>query len=255
MAIKHDHQYRVGTCGFHNKHWKGIFYPEKLAQRKWFEFYCEKFNSLEINTTFYRFPTAARLNLWYAKSAADFTFSVKAPRLITHFNQFNNCERLLDEFYTACRDGLREKLGCTLFQLPARLVYSKEKLSQILFSLDPAFHNVIEFRDASWWNPEVYDALAENNITFCSISHPKYPTDLIANTAIFYLRLHGDEELYFSDYTSQRLKVFDAAIHHFHDLSSIYVYFNNTASEAGVLNALEFKLIIESNRGISAISD
>ena len=239
-------KFYIGTCGFQNKHWKGIFYPEKLAMRKWFEYYGEQFNSLEINTTFYRFPAVAHLELWYNKSPAEFKFSVKAPRLITHFKTFDDCERLLHDFYTACREGLKEKLGCTLFQMPAKVEYSFEKLDLILSSLNPSFQNVIEFRHVSWWNYDVYDALAEKNITFCNISHPQLPTDLVANTPIFYLRLHGDENLYYSDYPTPRLKSFLQGIRQFSEMKEAYVYFNNTASQCGVLNAIEFNNIVAS---------
>lgn len=241
----------IGTCGFQNKHWKGIFYPEKLPLRKWFEHYCEHFNSLEINTTFYRFPTAARLELWYAKSPVDFKFSVKAPRLITHFKSFNDCERLLNDYYTACREGLKEKLGCTLFQMPAKIEYSFEKLDRIISCLDPAFQNVIEFRHVSWWNADVFDALADKNIIFCSISHPQLPTDFIANNPVFYLRLHGDENLYFSNYPTPKLKSFLNGIQQISDLKEAYVYFNNTASDSGILNAIEFKQMIETGKSNS----
>src|ERR1700760_568766 len=116
----------IGCSGFYNKDWKELFYPKGLAQSKWFEYYCTQFNTLELNTTFYRFPTIEMLKKWYDKSPADFKFSVKAPRLITHYKQFNEVERLLNDFYSSVREGLKEKLGAVLFQLPARVVYSEE---------------------------------------------------------------------------------------------------------------------------------
>ena len=121
-------QYHIGCSGFYNKDWKNDFYPNGLAQRKWFEYYCTQFNSLELNTTFYRFPRVEFLQKWYDKSPSDFKFSVKAPRLITHFKQLKDCERLLDDFYSTIREGLKEKLGTVLFQLPAKIIYSEELL-------------------------------------------------------------------------------------------------------------------------------
>jgi uncharacterized protein YecE (DUF72 family) len=75
----------IGCSGFYNKDWKEVFYPNGLPQSKWFEFYCTQFNTLELNTTFYRFPTIEMLKKWYDTSPADFKFSVTAPRLITHY--------------------------------------------------------------------------------------------------------------------------------------------------------------------------
>ena len=132
--------------------------------------------------------------------------------------------------------------------MPAKIEYSFEKLDQIMSSLDPSFQNVIEFRHISWWNLDVFDALAEKNIVFCSINHPILPSDLIANNPVFYLRLHGDENLYFSDYPTPRLKAFLQGIQQISELKEAYVYFNNTASGSGILNALEFKQMVMDNK-------
>src|SRR5436189_4790855 len=113
-------QYYIGCSGFHNKDWKKEFYPAGLPQTKWFEYYCTRFNTLELNTTFYRFPRIEFLQKWYQKSPAGFIFSVKAPRLITHYKQFNETTDLLHDFYSTIREGLKEKLGAVLFQLPAK---------------------------------------------------------------------------------------------------------------------------------------
>jgi uncharacterized protein YecE (DUF72 family) len=98
--------FKIGCSGFYNRHWKGIFYPEKLPQKQWLNFYCEHFNTLELNTTFYRFPTKENLKAWRDKSPEDFLFSVKVPQLITHFKKFNGCKKLIADFYLACQQGL-----------------------------------------------------------------------------------------------------------------------------------------------------
>src|SRR3982750_2937983 len=116
----------IGCSGFHYKHWKDIFYPQGLPQTKWFEFYCQHFNTLELNVTFYRFPRLSFLETWYKKSPKEFRFSVKAPRLITHFKQFHDSERFISDFYNVVKEGLKDKLGCTLFQLPPRSAYKEE---------------------------------------------------------------------------------------------------------------------------------
>src|SRR4051812_36983931 len=110
----------IGCSGFHYKHWKDIFYPEGLPQKKWFEFYCENFNTLELNVTFYRFPQLAFLESWYKRSPKKFRFAVKAPRSITHYKQFHDTESLISDFYGVVKTGLKNKLGCILFQLPPR---------------------------------------------------------------------------------------------------------------------------------------
>jgi uncharacterized protein YecE (DUF72 family) len=240
-------QYFIGCSGFYNKDWKDVFYPNGLPQTKWFEFYCTQFNTLELNTTFYRFPTIEMLKKWYDKSSADFKFSVKAPRLITHYKQFNDVARLLNDFYTSVQEGLREKLGCVLFQLPARIEYSEEFLQRITQNLDSNFKNVIEFRHLSWWNQFVYDELAKNNISFCSISIKNLPAEIIANTSYIYYRFHGIKKLYFSEYTKQTIKNFGDEVKKQSNINTAYIYFNNTATIAAINNSRYLKSILENN--------
>ena len=108
-------QAKIGCSGYYNQQWKGIFYPEKLPTSKWFGFYCEHFKTFEINATFYKFPTVKILETWFKKSPDDFIFSVKAPKLITHINKFENSQKLINNFYTVCQQGLLHKLGPILF--------------------------------------------------------------------------------------------------------------------------------------------
>ncbi len=236
---------KTGCSGYYNRHWKKIFYPEKLAQSKWFEFYCEQFSTVELNSTFYKFPTTQSLNTWYKKAPAGFVFSVKAPKLITHFKRFNDCEREISEFYLACREGLKEKLACTLFQLPPNIQYSEEKLEQIIGSLDRSFTNVIEFRHPGWWKKKVYDTLAEHKIIFCSVSHPSMPDDIVVNTETAYVRLHGVPKMFYSGYTNEQLEHLYKFIIKKRKVKDGYVYFNNTAADEGVLNALEFQKLVK----------
>src|SRR5258708_6683244 len=111
----------IGCSGFHYREWKEKFYPEKMPQRKWFDYYSSQFNTIELNVTFYRFPQIKTLQNWYEKSPAEFCFAVKVPRLITHYKQFNDTDQLLTDFYSTTRSGLREKLGPVLFQLPGKI--------------------------------------------------------------------------------------------------------------------------------------
>ncbi len=236
---------RTGCSGYYNNHWKEIFYPETLPPDKWFEFYSRQFNSVELNTTFYRFPTVESFHKWYKKSPAGFLFSVKAPKLITHLKRFNDCEQLVSDLYSACEHGLRDKLACILFQLPSGIQYSKEKLQQIITCLKPEFKNVIEFRHKSWWTKKVYDHLAENKITFCSVSHPDLPDTIIANTSTVYLRLHGIPEIFNSGYSDEQLAQLYGSILKKKKMKECYVYFNNTAGNEAILNAQQFQKLLQ----------
>jgi uncharacterized protein YecE (DUF72 family) len=121
-------QWHIGCSGFHYKHWKEIFYPKEVPQRKWFEHYCEHFKTLELNVTFYRFPQIPMLQSWYERSPADFYFSVKAPRLITHFKKMNDCEKFLNDFYHTVEVGLKKKPVVYYSSLRPALILRKKGL-------------------------------------------------------------------------------------------------------------------------------
>lgn len=231
--------WHIGCSGFHYKHWKGTFYPEGLAQNKWFSYYCQFFNTLELNVTFYRFPQLSFLQNWRLKSPDGFRFAVKAPRAITHYKKFNDSTELITDFYRTVQEGLEDKLGCILFQLPPNFHYSEDHLQKIINNLDNSFLNVVEFRHASWWNDEVYQKLAAKNITFCGMSHPTLPRDIISNAPLFYHRMHGEGQLYASNYEKPQLELLVKEIKSRKNLSEAYIFFNNDIHTYAIFNAME----------------
>lgn len=238
--MKKEKIFKIGCSGYYNRHWKGVFYPEKMPPAQWLDFYCQHFNTLELNSTFYKFPTVKTLNTWFRKSPDDFIFSVKAPKLITHFKKFKDVTQLMDDFYLACQQGLEHKLGCTLFQLPPSIRFEESKLNEIIDVMNPAFTNVIEFRHKSWWSKKVYDALAQKQIIFCSVSHPSMPPSVVINSPISYMRLHGVPRMFYSSYSDQDLLDLFNTLQKKTKIKQAYLYFNNTADIAGVLNARHF---------------
>ncbi len=235
----------IGCSGFHYKEWKDIFYPEKLPQSKWFQFYGEHFNTLEINTTFYKFPTEKSLGKWYDASSADFKFSVKVPRLITHYKKFTDCESILRDFYVSAGAGLQEKLGCVLFQLPPQFIYSPEKLDLIISSVDASFKNVFEFRNVSWWNEHVFQQFRKNNLIFCGVSFPKLPEEVIATTSNLYYRFHGVPVLYKSLYEESFIENIHLQIENT-NAGEAWIYFNNTWGHAAIINSRYLQKLIAS---------
>ncbi len=231
----------TGCSSYYNRKWTGIFYPDDLPAKTWFAYYCAHFSAYELNATFYKFPTAKSLHGWYEKSPDKFIFSIKAPKLITHIRQFDDCERELSEFYTACRDGMKDKLGYVLFQLPPGFHYSPEKLQLVISRMDSDIQNVVEFRHASWWNKDVYDAFIESGLIFCSVNHPKLPTTLIETAATGYLRMHGNPDMFYSEYSIDDLHQLRDNIQNAKKLNKAMVFFNNTASTGGIVNALAMK--------------
>lgn len=237
--------WHIGCSGFYYRDWRGPFYPIDLPQRKWFEFYCGSFNTVELNGTFYRFPQLKTLQSWYQRCPTHFRFSVKAPRAITHYRKFNDCAGFLTSFYDTINNGLQEKLGPVLFQLPPGLSYSEEKLEQILNSLNPYFKNVLEFRHTTWWRDDVYKALAEKHVIFCGQSYPGLPDEVIINTESIYYRFHGVPVLYRSPYSVEFMKNVVEVANCDERVKEAWCYFNNDYDGVGAANAKEMMGLVD----------
>jgi len=235
----------IGCSGFAYKEWKEVFYPQGLPQSKWFDYYTQHFNTLELNVTFYRFPTLKSLQAWYDKAPDGFVFSAKVPRWITHYRRFEETERMLGDFYGLLKDGLKEKMGVVLFQLPGQFAYSTEKLHKIIAQLDYSFTNVIEFRNEGWWRKDVMQLLKKNNIGFCGVSFPKLPDDAVINTTMPYYRFHGVPKLFYSQYSKAFVKKIYEQLATKKSSKTIYVYFNNTATQAAINNARYLQTLIK----------
>jgi uncharacterized protein YecE (DUF72 family) len=235
----------IGCSGFYYKPWREKFYPPGLPQRKWFEFYCEHFNTVELNVTFYRFPKLEDLKGWYKRSPEDFKFTVKAPRLITHYKRFHNAARETNDFYNSVRQGLDNKLGCVLFQLHPGMEFKEENLDRILGTMDLSYTNVIEFRHPSWWCEKVLSALKREGITFCSISYPNLPDEVFKTAATMYYRFHGVPHLYLSSYSNEKLIQIGGDIKKLRGVKDVYCYFNNDIEVAAVSNAKNLQDIVE----------
>jgi uncharacterized protein YecE (DUF72 family) len=238
-------EWHIGCSGFHYKHWKERFYPDGLPQKKWFDYYCQHFKTLELNVTFYRFPQLSFLQNWRTNSPDDFRFAVKAPRAITHYRKFINTVDFISTFYDTINDGLQQKLGPVLFQMPPSFQYDEGKLDRVINSLDASFNNVFEPRHASWWNQKVYDSLAEKNITFCGMSYPGLPDDVIQNAPSVYYRFHGVPDLYSSPYNEEFLKKVIAAMHK--PTRAGWFYFNNDINAIAPRNAKEMIALLPDN--------
>lgn len=238
-------QWRIGCSGYHYAEWRRFFYPEGLPQRKWFEFYSQHFNSLELNVTFYRFPKLDWLQGWRLRSPDNFMFTVKAPRLITHFKRLREAKDALQGFYDTVRNGLGEKLGCILFQFPSSFVYEEHRLERILNLVDGSFRNVVEFRHRTWWNPAVFNAFEAKGISYSAMSHPDLPDEVIRTSPVVYYRFHGVPHLYISKYDLQALERVAQEIQGLSGASEAYIYFNNTAEGAAITNGKQFQELCE----------
>lgn len=229
-------KYQVGCSGYYYPQWKNKFYPAGLQPKNWLTHYSSVFNTVELNGTFYRIPTLNSLQKAAEVTPEDFTFSVKMNRSITHIQRLKEKQTILD-FQELILKGLGKKLSHFLFQMPPSFHFNEQNLGKVIDHIPHRSQNAIEFRHPSWWNEETEQALKDAELTFYNVDFPGLKTYFI-HTADFYLRLHGNPELFISPYNSEQLKTYYQQIPG--EVKSCSVYFNNTMYEAGYKNALEF---------------
>jgi uncharacterized protein YecE (DUF72 family) len=154
----------AGTSGFSYAEWKGKFYPTGTKDADFLRYYASKFDTVEINNTFYRMPKSALLTGWSGKVPEAFVFVLKASQRITHHGKLENTEDNVAYFWSVAQE-LGGRLGPVLFQLPPYLRKDAEKLKRFLGSLPPGMRAVIEFRHRSWFDEETLSALREHGAT------------------------------------------------------------------------------------------
>lgn len=237
----------IGCSGWQYPEWEGIFYPKNLPKSRWFEFYASKFNTVEINYSFYHFPSEKTYQRWLAQAPKNFRYSIKAHRVITHYKKFKNTKKLIQDFY-AKAESLEDKLGQILFQLPETFQYSEENLETILSQLNSKKPNVIEFRHSSWFQNKVQKAFQQNHITVCSVDAPKLPRQVMSSGKIFYLRMHGKKSWYKGNYTTSNLRDWLSAIEQ-KKFQQIWIYFNNDIGGYAPKNALSLNRLLQTSGG------
>lgn len=154
----------VGTSGYNYPHWRGVFYPEGLAQKRWFEYYAARFGAVELNVTFYGTPKRETFERWAEHTPDGFRFVLKGSRFITHVKRLTEPGATVPRFFERC-EPLGEKLGAVLWQLPPRFAADAERLARFCDELvadkrAARVRHAFEFRDASWFDDTVYAALA-----------------------------------------------------------------------------------------------
>ena len=240
----------IGTSGYNYPHWwNGVFYPSHLPQKRWLEFYGDSFNTVELNVSFYRLPTREAFVSWHKRTPEHFSFAVKGSRFITHINRLKDCRDpltlLLDH-----ASPLKEKLGALLWQLPPKFRFQKERLEEfcVLLSTLPRskrLRHAFEFRDESWLCEEAFRVLQEFDFTFCIAPGSGLPCAERVTSDLVYLRLHGGEVLYGSDYSDKELKQWAEKIRNWEKKKkTVFVYFNNDTYGFAIKNALSLKKLM-----------
>ena len=230
-------KYHIGTSGWVYPHWRDVFYPPKLPQSKWLEFYTRHFHTVELNNSFYRLPSEKAFSNWRDTSPEGFIYAVKVSRFITHIKRLKEVEEPVETFLSRARH-LKKKLGPLLYQLPPNMRRNDERLDAFLSLLPRGLRHVVEFRHESWLDEEVFDILRKYNIGFCVFDMPGLACPLVSTADFAYIRFHGASGLYFSCYSDEELEDWAQKISALgKDLDTVYIYFNNDAQGFATRNA------------------
>ncbi len=220
-------QIRVGCSGWQYRHWRGVFYPVELPQARWLEFYAQAFDTVEINNSFYRLPEASTFRRWRERVPHGFLFAVKASRYLTHMKKLKDPDQPLDLFFSrACELG--PALGPVLYQLPPRWPVDVDRLKTFLAALPATIRQAIEFRNASWYTPDVLRLLDRFGVALCLHDMPGSATDAQPAGPFVYLRFHGSGARYGGGYSDRQLSRHASWIRsRLAENVSVYAYFNN----------------------------
>lgn len=181
----------VGTSGYNYPEWKGTFYPEKFPASKMFAYYAERFRTVEINYTFYRMPTPKLTEGWRDQAPPGFTYTLKAPKRITHERRLVDCEEAMRLFIESAR-GLEHHLACLLFQLPPNFRADAARLDAFLALVPGDLRAAVEFRHDSWHSDEVFGVLSTHNAALCIADMGDTTTPLVATARHGYFRLRDE---------------------------------------------------------------
>ena len=236
---------RIGTSGFHYKHWIGPFYPAKTPAARMLDFYLQHFDTVELNNSFYRLPLVGALESWRDAVPPNFVFAVKASRFITHNKKLKDPDGALENFIPRIA-LLGSKLGPILFQLPPNWQVNVERLQDFLTALPKQHRYAFEFRELSWMKPEVLEVLKRFNAAFCIYELAGYRSPLNVTADFIYVRLHGPEaNKYQGSYNEDRLRSWARQIEVWaRTQKAIYVYFDNDQAGYAAQNALTLKNMV-----------
>ncbi|MCE5197601.1 MAG: DUF72 domain-containing protein [Armatimonadota bacterium] len=232
-----------GTSGWNYKHWRQRFYPEGLPQSRWLEYYSSRFDTVEINNSFYRLPEHSTFEKWRENSPQGFTFAVKASRYLTHIKKLKDpeepLERLLDH-----SAGLAEKRGPILYQFPPGWAMDLDRLRYFLSILPSNVRHVFEFRNDSWHNNTVWSLLSDYNVAYCVMDSPYLPIHFRTTTNFSYIRMHSGTEPTGGDYTPEYLSECARRVEQMLGAGDVYIYFNNDWNAFAVYNALLLRQLV-----------
>ncbi len=235
---------RIGCSGWNYKHWRERFYPKGLPASRWFAFYAEHFNTVEINNSFYRLPSPETFEKWRNQAPPGFCYAVKANRFITQAKKLKECDEPLERMMHAAR-RLGDRLGPMLYQLPPSLKINLDRLEDFLRIVPKDVTNVFEFRDKSWHVPETFALLDRYGASFCAHDMPGSASERAAVGPIAYVRFHGGEGKYWGRYSDEGLLSWtDWILEQRGQGRDVWCYFNNDIHGHAIHDAQTLKSMV-----------
>jgi uncharacterized protein YecE (DUF72 family) len=223
----------VGTSGFSYKEWKGSFYPEDLPASGMLAYYAARLSAVEINNTFYRMPREQMLAQWASQVPEDFVFVLKASQRITHQKRLKEAGDSVDYFFRTAA-ALGPRLGPVLFQLPPNLKKDLPRLEAFLAILPEGARGAFEFRHASWFEDDVFEALRARGQALCLAEDEELATPAVATAGWGYARLRRQ------DYVPEDLRR-RAEIYQSQPWQELYVFFKHEEGGTGPVLARNFR--------------
>lgn len=233
---------RIGTSGWHYRHWLGTFYPEKTPSSRMFEFYRQYFDCVELNNTFYRLPKPEAVEGWREAAPRGFRFAVKGSRFITHMKKLSDPHLALERFFEPV-ERLRSYMGPVVFQLPPAWGPNPGRLDEFLSALPKRHRYAFELRDTRWIRDDILALLERYDAAFCIWDLKGLASPRIITTDFVYVRLHGPSVLaYQGSYDDRALDDWAVWIEkHSPKLQEIHVYFDNDHAGIAPHDALRLR--------------
>ena len=239
---------RIGCSGWNYQSWREEFYPKGCPPSRWLEEYARHFDTVEINTTFYRLAKPASAARWVEQTPPDFCFAAKGSQYLTHMKRLRDPGGSLERYYASIRPLAESpKLGPVLWQLPPNFQRDDERLDTWLEAVKayPGERHAVEFRHQSWLVPEVYGILHAHNAALVIADDPRrvqIPHELTADWT--FVRFHYGRRGRRGNYSETELREWAARIRDLGTEADVYAYFNNDWEVFAVRNAQRMKALL-----------
>lgn len=238
----------IGTSGWQYDNWKEDFYSQSLEKEEWLSFYSKKFETVEVNASFYGSIKPETYKKWLRNVNDNFIFSIKANRYITHLKRLKDIKASTKKFWDNIEPLRRNKnTHAILWQLRPDMKYNSERFEKLIEILPNGFLHAFEFRHDSWVNKEVYKMVEKSKAKTCIVIQDwKEWPELDKPVGDFvYIRLHGKNKLYTSNYSDKELEVWAKRMREWSRQRKIFAYFNNDAKGYAPKNAQFLKNLLK----------